>query len=604
MEAEWIARRARAMTSITFLALLGLLLQLGNLQFREAGYWKRLSDSNRTRPVPVTAPRGEILDRAGKVLASNRPVYSLTILPSEEKELEAVTIPNLAAILAKGDPTVKARRQAVMLANLKEARSKRLHDPVTLATDLDQESMTAVFEKREDLPGLNLETLPVRNYPNGSLAAHVLGYTGEAGPGEVGGKSGLELQFDEVLRGSRGRRMMEVDVFGRYKRELDSTPPKPGQTLNLTIDLDVQRIAEAHLATRMAEIRQEFKGEEIPPTAHAGAVVALEVKTGAVLAMASYPTFDPNRLATGKIEPGELNDPKMPFLNRALSGAYSPGSTWKMVTSLAALEEGVITPFEIIVSGDRYWDFHRPREWKRGGHGPVDMIRAIALSSDIYFYEAGRRLGPDRLAKWAGILGFGHKTGIDLPGEASGINPNKATYGDQWYPGEILSLAIGQGRITSTALQLASYTATIANHGVRYRPHLVQGGGGAGEKLTIKPDHLKTVHKGMLEVTSPGGTANAFYYPKKFPVRVAGKTGTAELGIPGKADNGLFVAFAPAEDPKIAVAVIIEGAGGGARTAPITRAIIGQYLFGSPEPYDKPYDKSLTTEGGRDRLAP
>lgn len=596
MEPDWIQKRVRWISTVVFLTLAALAVQLGNLQFREAGYWKRLADSNRIRPIPIAAPRGEIVDRNGKVLASNRPVYSLTILPSGEKELDEKTIPNLAAILAKGDADLKAKNQAAMINKLKEARAKGIHEPIKLAADLDQETISSVFEQNEHLPGLNLEILPERHYPNGNLAAHVLGYTGEAGPGEVGGKSGIELQYDELLKGERGRRLMEVDVFGRYQREIESIAPKPGSDLTLTIDLDVQRTAETFLARRMAEIREEFKGEEVPPTAHAGAVVAIDVKTGEILALASFPTYDPNRLATGKVEAKELNDPKMPFLNRAISGAYSPGSTWKMVTALAALEEGVISPSEIIVSGDRYWDFHRPREWKRGGHGPVNMIRALALSSDIYFYEVGRRLGPDRLSKWAGILGFGQPTGIDLPGETSGSNPNKASYGENWFPGEILSLAIGQGRITSTALQLASYTATIANDGVRRRPHLIRSEETPPETLPIKPEHLKVVRQGMIGVTAPGGTANTFYYPKPFPVRVAGKTGSAELGIAGRADNGLFVSFAPAEDPKIAVAVIVEGSGGGARTATVARAVIGQYLFGRPEP--------LTSEEERGRLGP
>ncbi|MCL5677536.1 MAG: penicillin-binding protein 2 [Firmicutes bacterium] len=608
MESDRLKFRGFVFTGILALVFFSLAAQMLNLQVWQQKTWSRLADKNRIRIVPIPAPRGTIYDRNGEVIASTRPVFTASIVYTNKEEIEGKTIPNLARILTWDHPsdyqaTVEKIQKKIKL----QRETVGLHQPVQVATDLDDATYTRIEERKSDLPGVNVEVQPLRDYVNKTVAAHILGYVREVSeadlsdprfkgsyqPGDTIGKDGLERQYEEALRGKKGGKEVEVDWLGRYLKDLYLDSPVPGKDLYLTIDLELQRAAEEALVKRMKEIRGLEPDERgVKPTADAGTVVVLDVRTGEVLAMASYPTYDPNQFVTGKIDLKALQKALRPFLNRAISGTYPPGSTYKLVTASAGLEEGIINPAEVIFSGDRSPLFHHPREWKRGGLGPVNLVRAIALSSDIYFYEMGYRIGPDLLAKWARNYGFASPTGIDLPGEAKGTIPIKASYGEEWYPGEILSLAIGQGRNTVTAVQLADYVEAVANGGTIYKPHLVREiRGPRGEAVTVvKPEALRKVpisprtvdllHQGMHGVVSEGGTTNAFYYPTRFPIPVAGKTGSVERGRPQDRlpDNGLFISYAPYDHPEIAVAVVIEGSGGGARTSPVARWIMEKYF--------------------------
>ena len=593
------------MLGLLFLALAGQML---NLQVWQQSTWSRLADRNRIRIVPIAAPRGTIYGRNGEVMASTRPVFTASIVYTNREQIEQQTIPNLARLLTWDNPSEYEAKVQEIKDKIKLQRDTiGLHQPVRVATDLDEITFSRIEERRSELPGVNVEVQPLRDYVNHTAAAHVLGYVREVSlddlndprfkghyqPGDTIGKDGLERQYEELLRGKKGGKEVEVDYVGRYLKDLYLNPPQPGDDLYLTIDLELQKAAEQALVKRMEEIRTlEPDDRGVKPTADAGTVVVLDVRTGEVLAMASYPTYDPTQFVTGKIDAKALNDPKMPFVNRAIAGAYPPGSTYKLVTASAGLEEKIINPAEVIYSGDRSPLFYHPREWKRGGLGPVNLVRAISLSSDVYFYEMGHRIGPDLLAKWARNYGFAQLTGIDLPGEIVGGIPTKASYGDKWYPGEILSLAIGQGRNTVTAIQLAGYVEAIANGGTIYRPHLLREvrdhQGRVQERIQpqelrrvpVSPRTLELLREGMHGVVSEGGTTNAFYYPTRFPIPVAGKTGSVERGRPEDRlpDNGVFISYAPYDNPEIAVVVIIEGSGGGARTSPVARWIMQKYF--------------------------
>lgn len=591
-----------ALAMFTVLAVSLAWLQLGPA----AATYRRLADRNRIRILDIPAPRGEIFDRHGVPLASNRPAFGLSLmfLGWEEVRQSASRLGDLLGL----DPTEVERKV--------REQGYRLYQPVRILDDLTPEQQSVVEEHSHELPGVVIEVRPRRFYPLGTTAAHLLGYLREVGPDEVTqkgyklgdlvGRSGLEAFLEESLRGRDGGRQVEVNHRGFPVRDIPPvTEPVPGQDVVLTIDLKLQQAAEAVLAEAISRLQEKYPG------ARAGAVVGMDVHTGEILALVSYPTFDPN-LFTRPLTRDEWNlltSPDRPLWNRAIAGVYAPGSTFKMVTAVAALMEGKVTPEEKVVCRGYHpatagWS--KPKRcWARGGHGPVDLRQAIARSCDVYFYEMARRVGVDALAKWATAFGLGQKTGIDLAGEAAGVvastaykewayNARSASGNrlfpwidtPRWqYPAEDMDAGIGQGFHSFTPLQMTVYTSMLANGGIRYRPQLVREvRDAAGQKQEFTPDRQERVdlpakvwqalREGMRAVTLPGGTAGGVF--AGFPLAVAGKTGTAEN--PHGDDHAWFVCYAPYEQPRLALTVLIEQGGGGTAAAAVARDILARYF--------------------------
>jgi len=550
--------------------------------------------------LTIEAPRGKILDREGRVLASNRPAFCVSLLHMGVENLD-VTADRLAPILGTTPEAIKERV---------EARMGRYYEPVPIETDIDERTYTLIEERRLELPGVVVETRPARLYPGGSLAAHVLGYLGEISdaeletlreqgyrPGDVIGKTGIEKVYDPYLRGQPGIRHVEVDYLGRPVRVLGSNDPQPGNDVVLTIDSELQRVAEEALAERMEELHNLPSNPR--KNARAGAAVAIDPRTGEILAMASYPAFDPN-LFVGGIDPSawralETNELD-PMNNRAVLGEYAPGSAFKMVTLTAALERGVVSKDEVFdTNGGVYWVIPKTC-WKAGGHGVIDLTQALAKSCNVVFYELGRRAGIDAISRYAREFGLGSKTGLrDLPQEKAGLVPSREWKEEHykrdphWWLAETLDAAIGQGFHQYTPLQLANYVASIANGGTLYRPYLVRKvvspqGQVICEfepqeigRVHVQPETMQFVRNAMRQVMLPGGTA---YTPfADFPIPVAGKTGTAEKGDPSKDPDGWFLAFAPYDNPTIAVVVLVEQGGGGSlAAAPVARRMFEAYF--------------------------
>lgn len=586
-----------------------LVLQLGNLQFRQEAYWLRQADGNRLRENAILAPRGAILDRRGRVLAGNRPAYRVEIEPREVRDWDE-TVQGLARVLTADRPEQYGEVVEAIYRRVRD-QGGRLYEPIVVRRGLSPELTSRIEERRSDLPGVNVRSEPQREYALGPAVAHVLGFVGAIRPqdkedpafagyrsDELIGLTGLERQYERYLKGIDGAAIVEVDHRGRPLREVGQRAPVAGNSLRLTIDADLQESAVEALRRQLDWIgrQTEARGWERVlghPPATSGSVVALEVHTGAVLAMASWPAYDPNLFASGLVDPDYLRqlegDPGQPYTNWALTPG-APGSTFKMLTGIAALERNQVQPGEVINCTGVYPDLHRPRDWAPGGHGPVDLKKAVAKSCDIYFYEAGRRVGISGIAEYAALFGFGRPTGIDLPGEENGVNPTPAykekAFGEPWWEGETLSVAIGQGYLTATPLQLAHYVATIANGGTRYRPYLLQevrdpeGTVIARTepevlgRVPVSERSLQLVREGMREVARGGTAAGVF---SRFSLPVGAKTGTAETGV-RRPDNALFVAFAPYEEPQIAVAVSINGGVHGSWAAQVANDVIAAYF--------------------------
>lgn len=577
------ARRRVALAGmVTAACLLTLLARLVHLQVAERPAWAARSEANRARLVGVEAPRGRILDRDGRVLADHRPAYRVALDRALPNGLRRQVLARLAALLGvpEGD----------LVELLGDRRSSPLR-PVPLADDVSEEVVVAIREWPERFPGVEIEPHPIRRYPHGTLAAHVLGTLGASGrgPGETG-TSGVEAAFDVVLRGDPGVDRLEVDSRNRVVRRLGGRPPRPGRDVRLTLDLDVQAAAERALAEAMAAARAPVSEGAPAHPAPAGSVVALDVRDGSVLAMASAPTFDPSALA-GRIRAEAwraLQDPAAhsPLTNRVLQGLYAPGSTFKPVTALAGLEAGVVSPGTMV--DDRGAYRVGGRVFRNAGgraHGPVDLARALAVSSGVYFYALGERLheeaGDGPIQDVAHRLGLGQPTGVDIGPEAVGQVPGPESRREgRWYPGDTVNLAIGQGELLLTPLQLAVTYAALATGG-RPVPRLVAPGPGAISARfrppvdRIRAENESAVLAGLAAaVASPEGTAAAAF--AGFPldrVPVAGKTGTAQ--VTGKADTSLFAAVVPAGDPRYVVVAVIEEAGfGSAVAAPVVRRVI------------------------------
>jgi penicillin-binding protein 2 len=583
---------------IVLAVFLLLLLRLWHLQIIRADRYRGLSEKNRTRYIPVTAPRGRIHDRDGRLLADNRPAFDVTVLRKEVDDPEQL-LDHLARYLAVDRQTLRERWQA----------GKKLprYRPIPLAWDVDRTTMERIMENALDLPGVLIETRPVRSFPQGALAPHLLGYLGEINEqqlrtaqfayyraGEFVGKAGLEKQLEGFLHGETGVRRVEVDVQGKNMRILNTREPLPGHNIFLTLNSDLQRAA------------QQAFGDQ------AGAAVALDIHTGEVLAMVSQPAFDPACFArglTGEEWRDLLHNPLHPLQNRAVSGQYPPGSIFKIVTALAALKAGVATSdTTVYCKGAMTLGDHTFRCWKRAGHGRTDLRKALKESCDVWFYQVALEVGIDRIAAMARDLGLGEALGLPVDLEKSGLIPDrqwkKQRFGSSWYKGETLNAAIGQGYILTTPLQLAAMTAAVANGGQVLRPRIIQrietcqgqvrqqSRPEVLRRAELSPAHLATVRSALEAVVNErGGTA---WGSRLEQLPYAGKTGTAQVvklrekirndrDIPYRfRDHALFAAYAPAQKPQIAVAVVVEhGLHGSSAAAPIAQAMIASY-FGLP----------------------
>jgi len=565
-----------------------LVFRLFFLQVVRAQTYRRLSEENRIRVIPVDAPRGHVLDRNGNVLVCNRPSYVASIVPFKLRQMER-TIETLAAFLGMEPGQISDR--------LNESRQRRF-EPLKIKRDIDFQTLAVLQEHKLDLPGVIYQVEPRREYLYGDLAAHLLGTVGEISSAELSelrsskyrhgsliGKGGLEKQYERFLRGDDGVQYVEVSAVGREIGPLPNRPAmeaRPGNDLVLTIDLALQQTAEIALSDSAA-----------------GALVALDPSSGEILAMVSRPAFDPNLFSSVITESTwqALNeDPGHPLLNRAIQSTYPPGSILKVLTAAAGLEAGVITEHTrfspctgAFKYGDRWFGC-----WQSWGHGSLSLVGALAQSCDVYFYQLGLKVGLDRWSEFASSCGMGTALGVDLAGEARGLVPDREFFNDHygrrnWGPGVLLNLAIGQGENLATPLQMASLMAAIGNEGTIYRPHLVREIRSLSGKsldqspevigqLPISPEHIRLLKKGLLAVVhNRQGTGRQAAVPG---FEIGGKTGTAQN--PHGEDHAWFAAFAPLERPRIAVAVIVEHGGhGGAVAAPIAGRVMEAYLRGN-----------------------
>ena len=592
----------------TGFAVIGLFVLLAlrffYLQITQYTHYQTLAENNRISLVPIVPNRGLILDRNGVVLAHNFFVYTLEITPSKVKDLEA---------------TIVGISQFVEISALDRKRfnkfraQSRNFESIPIRTHLNEVEAAKFAVNHYRFPGVEIKTRLFRHYPLGKLGSHMVGYIGRINEADVAslekaealsnykgsdhiGKSGLEQSYESYLHGTTGFQQVEIDADGHAVRVLSSTAPTPGDNLILSADSKMQEIAETAF------------GE------HRGALVAINPKTGEVLSFVSQPNFDANLFVDG-IDTDNwkmLNDSlDKPLINRPLRGVYPPGSTFKPFVALAGLEnEKRSPPFSINDNG--FFTLpnstHHYRDWKSGGHGRVDMQRAITISCDTFFYGLALDLGIDKLTTFVAHFGFGRMSGLDIQGENAGLLPTpdwkQRRYKQPWYQGETVITGIGQGYTLVTPMQLAQATAILANNGVAMKPHLVtkiQKGIGAEnfivlprvqEKILLNPKNLEIVKRGMVDVTLPGGTAASV--GANAPYSIAAKTGTAQVvGIKQNEkynagniderhrDHALFIAYAPAEDPTIAIAVIVENGGhGGSAAGPIARKVMDYYLLG------------------------
>jgi penicillin-binding protein 2 len=562
-------------------------------QIAEHEKFAEMAAENHQRRLPLPAPRGVLFDRNGKILVDNQNSFNIALLREQTRNLDQ-TLHTLAVATGADE------------AQLRETVSRRRKDPsyrpIVLIENASREQVIAVRARRWELPGIEARQVPARRYPGSDMGAHLFGYVTEVTEaqlqkaeysgvesGDLVGQAGIELAYNKMLMGSEGSRAVVVNSLGREIEELEKQEPVEGRRLQLTIDADLQK------ATDDAFIASGFNG----------AAVVVDPRTGEVLSFTSRPAYDPNAFSAGidKKTWLDLNTSELrPLQNRALQGRYSPGSTFKMAVGLAGLEEGVITPsFQVHCSGSATFYGHRFGCWKKGGHGTVDLRRAIEQSCDVYFYTVGNMLGVDRINKWATLFGLGVRSNIDLPNELVGLVPStewkKTQKESKWYAGETISVAIGQGQVAVTPVSMAVYAATLANGGTRITPHLLKAvDDGSGlkpvpppppqSKVDVTPEKLQAIRDGMWGVVNGGGTGGRARIEGH---DVCGKTGTAQV-ISNKGriaagrsardlrDNGWFVFFAPRDNPEIAGVVFLEHGIHGPNAAALAHHILATHF--------------------------
>jgi len=602
----FIERRVTGAALVVLTVWILLLTRLFYLQVVQVERYAQFAERNSVRTHRVQAPRGMILDRNGEILVDARPALGITLVPSETEDLD-LTLRRVAR-LARVEETDLVGRFG-RPAGAARFKAQRVLD------DLDRAAFARIDERLWALPGVHSEYQTLRDYRFGDAGAHLLGWLGEIDAdqlgdreyqgyrqGDVVGRKGIEQLLEHELRGRPGGENWLVDAHGRELEQLSAVEPQPGLNATLTLDRRLQQIAEQAL-------------DEVDK---AGAIVGIDPRSGEVLVLASRPGFDPNHFARG-IDTAEWktlkDDARAPLHFRALQGQYPPGSTYKVVTAIAGLEDGVIRPgFEVVCNGSFRFGRRTYRCWKRGGHGVVDVHKALVQSCDVFFYRVGLDVGVDRLAYYARSLGFGARTGIELPGETTGLVPTRTwkerRFGEPWMEGETVSVSIGQGFNLWTPLQLASAYAAVGNGGTRWRPFLVkrvQRPDGtilrevapeSEGSLPFKEETLRLVRSALRGVVhEPHGTGGAM---RGLPgnVEAAGKTGTAQVvGMKGDApddeslipeqyrDHAWFVTYVPAENPRLALAVLVEHGGhGGSAAAPLAAKVARAFLENEAAP--------------------
>ncbi len=553
-----------------------------------------LADRNRIRIQRLPALRGLVFDRHLRPLVDTKPSFDAVIVPEDSPDV-ATTVTRLEKLIGPNNMAKKIDDA--------DDEGRPEFEPVVVDERMDWSQVVALETHQLELPGVSLQVTPRRHYLYDSLAAHLLGYVGEVTVKDLNrlpdyrmgddiGKFGLERSWESTLRGDSGGQEIEVDSVGRRLRLLREIPERPGNSVVMTIDLDLQRVAEDGIGAR------------------AGSLVAIDPNTGYILAMASHPAYNPN-IFTGGIQSSAwhelVTDPSHPLENRSIQGIYPPGSTFKVVDSIAGLMDRTLTPStSYFCPGGLYFGNREYRCWRKQGHGNIVFHRAIVESCDVFFYDGGQHLGGDRIAAWAHALGFGKKTGIDLDNEKAGTIPSsewkQRRYHERWYPAETLSVAIGQGYVAVTPIQLAELAAEVANGGTLYKPQFVKQIDALDGSVVktfppivenqtrIDPQVLEELRSAMADVVAaPNGTGKS---ARIDGITVAGKTGTAqvvkeaqgartkETALSAKnRDHGWFIAFAPVDHPKIAIACIIEHSGHGGSTAgPVVKAVMEKYF--------------------------
>ena len=596
--------QTRAVVALLFTLLLMLILisRMFYLQQMRHDHYTTLSTNNRVSVQPVGPTRGLIYDRNGVVLAQNLPTYSLELVQERVKDMDS-TLQEIGKLIQVSDEDLIRFRR--------ELKRRRRFEAVPLRFRLDDREVALIAVNSHRMPGVEINSILTRHYPLGDLTAHTLGYVSRINVKELQsldptnyaattyvGKTGIEKSYEALLHGEVGHQQVETNARGRVLRVLERNPPTPGSNLYLNIDANLQRVA------------QKAFGKE------RGALVAIEPQSGAVLSLVSVPSYDPNLFVNGiavRTYRALSDNRDQPLFNRALRGQYPPGSTIKPFIGLAGLELNQITTSDAVACKGWYSlknDDHRYRDWKKTGHGTIGLSRAIVESCDVFFYDLSLKLGIDRISSYLAHFGFGKKTGIDTGGEATGLLPSRAwkrrVRKEPWFPGETLITSIGQGFNLTTPLQLSSATATLSLRGKHMRPLVVREiEDPRSHQLNTLPPTLVgevpisddgnwwRIERAMTQVIhGVSGTARRISHG--LPYKMAGKTGTSQVFTIAQdaeydadeltkrlRDHALFIAFAPAKEPKIAVALIVENGGsGGAIAAPIAREVIDRYLLG------------------------
>ncbi len=581
--------RLTAVQYIILVVFLILAYGLWRLQVVQNEFYAALAEKNKTREVPILAPRGKILDREGRVIVDNYPSFTALLLRDSTRDLSGD-----ADLIAQGlhlDPKEVRER-------LHKFAGTPQYQPIYLKEDITPDELAFIESHHNELPELDTIMAHRRLYPRNGFMAHLIGYVGEVSeqmlnqarwelynPGDVVGKSGVELQYNQVLMGKNGSRQVLVNSKGKEVGELDEKPAVPGHNLKLTLDIDLQIAAE------------EAMGDKN------GAMIAMDPHTGEILAMVSRPTFDPNDFAV-RISRGDWNklvtDPDKPLLNKAIQAQLAPGSTFKILMSVAGWQEGIAQTLNVHCNGGATFYGRRFGCWVKGGHGAVDLTKAIYQSCDVFFYTLAEKLGIDRIAKYATEMGLGQKTGIDLPEEASGVMPSEEwkirNFKQKWYAGETISVGIGQGAVATTPVQLMRAIAAISMDGRMVVPHVASPTGLPPDYLEthhyldvtnvpINPDGFNVITDAMARVLLPEGTAPSAHVAG---VDIAGKTGSAQvvsLAVRAKHannaalnQNGWFVGFTPRRNPDIIVVALFEGGEHGKLAARLATQVIKAYV--------------------------
>ena len=594
-ESQIIQMRLIWTLAFVVIVLAALVSRMIWLQWVQHDRFQALADQNRVQTQAIAPPRGLLLDRHGRILADNQPDFSLVVIPEQVRDLDAA-LNGLRELISIDDDQIER-------FHIQRKQRRRAWEAIPLRSRLTMEEIALIAEARHEWPGVRIEAEAIRHYPHGDLFSHVVGYVNRINAEDIAamdeatlanysgtnfyGRAGIERQYEERLHGKVGYRKVETNARGRVQQVLEEIPPVPGEDIRLNLDLDVQRAAWDALGSRR------------------GAVIAIDPRDGGVLAFVSRPGFDPNLFVTGislTDYAAYRDDPDRPLFNRALQGQYPPGSTIKSMMGLAALEAGV-TDWQRTIRDPGFFNLPGTtriiRDWKRGGHGVVNLHTAVVESCDTYFYDASLKMGIDHMADFLAHFGLGKATGIDLQGELAGILPSREwkqrTRKSAWFHGDTVNTSIGQGYMLATPLQLAQTMVVSARRGKQIVPRVAMGAPAPEPKnhLVLKnPDNWPRMEAALADVLhGQRGTARAAGHGAQY--RIAGKSGTAqvfslasdveykELDVAERLrDHALFVAFAPVANPAIAVAVLVENGGSGGRTAgPVARAVMDAWLL-------------------------